>query len=109
MLNSLHDEISRMKKKNVSYNYEYYIIVCKAWKPKNDEEASFIFSNDEEEIFFKHSDHSFSYIMANKSDTGVAGKWQSQDVELVAYRVVVLFQAAKFQGILSEITNFVQS
>lgn len=35
MLNSLYEEIERMKKKDPSYAFEYYIMICKTYRPKS--------------------------------------------------------------------------
>lgn len=34
LLNSLYEEIERMKKKNNSYDFDYYIMICKTTRPK---------------------------------------------------------------------------
>lgn len=34
MLNSLDDEVERMKKKDSSYNFDYYIMISKTCRPK---------------------------------------------------------------------------
>ncbi|RZC43064.1 BCIP domain containing protein, partial [Asbolus verrucosus] len=109
MLNSLQDEIERMKKKNINYKFEYFLMICKIWKPKGSKHGETTFSNDEEEIFHKKADCSFDYSVADKSDTGLTGNWQSEDKELVPYRRVILFKSDKFNSILNEIKNFVMT
>lgn len=34
LLNSLYEEVERIKKKEKSYNFEYYIMICKTTRPK---------------------------------------------------------------------------
>jgi protein BCP1 len=108
MLSSLQDEIQRMKKRNDSYNFQYYLMICKIWKPKGHTNGETTFSNDEEEIFMKKADCSFEYSVAGKSDTGLTGNWQSEDKELIPYRAIILFKADKFASIVNEIQSFVQ-
>lgn len=40
MLNSLYDEIERMKKKDSSYNFDYYIMISKTCRPKDNKGTS---------------------------------------------------------------------
>lgn len=42
MLTSLHDEIERMKRKNPGYNFKYFIMICKTYKPKGGKFLIFI-------------------------------------------------------------------
>ncbi|KAJ3642562.1 hypothetical protein Zmor_025327 [Zophobas morio] len=107
MLNSLQDEVHRMKKKNDSYDFDYYLMICKMWKGKSAGDSETVFSNDEEEIIYNKCDYSFTYSVAGKTDTGLTGKWQSEDKELIPYRGVILFKADKFPSILNQIQNFV--
>lgn len=107
MLNSLHDEINRMKKKNDSYNFDYYLMISKIWKEKGSNDNKMGFSNEEEEIFHKNCFSSFSFSVANKADTGLTGKWLSEDKELIPFRLVFLFKADKLPYILDGIQQFV--
>lgn len=34
MLNSLSDELNRMIKKDKSYDFDYYVLICKTSRPK---------------------------------------------------------------------------
>lgn len=34
LLNSLYEEIERIKKKNKSYDFDFYIMICKTTRPK---------------------------------------------------------------------------
>lgn len=36
MLNSLYDELERIKKKDKSYEFEYFVLICKTSKPKGE-------------------------------------------------------------------------
>lgn len=36
LLNSLHEEVERLKKKDNSYIFDYYIMICKTIRPKED-------------------------------------------------------------------------
>ncbi|EFA09984.1 Protein BCCIP homolog-like Protein [Tribolium castaneum] len=108
MLHALQDEIHRMGKKNDGYKFDYYLMICKNWKSKSDG-SEIVFSNDEEEIFWKKADCRFEYSVAGKSDTGLTGNWQSEDKELIPHRVIILFKADKLPSIISEIQNFVSN
>ncbi|XP_044271315.1 protein BCCIP homolog [Tribolium madens] len=108
MLHALQDEIHRMGKKNDSYKFDYYLMICKTWKSKTDNNET-VFSNDEEEIFCKKADCSFNYSVVGKTDTGLTGNWQSEDKELIPHRAIILFKADKLPSIISEIQHFVSS
>ncbi|CAG9825644.1 unnamed protein product [Phaedon cochleariae] len=106
MLNSLYDEIQRMKKKDASYEFEYYIMISKTCIPK-DNKGDEVFSNDEEEIFSKNAEANFVFDVTSESDTAIGGKWMSDDRELVPHRRVLIFQSNKLKTIIDQITAFV--
>ncbi|KAJ8963534.1 hypothetical protein NQ317_015805 [Molorchus minor] len=87
MLNSLYDEIERMKRKTHSEE---------------------IFSNDEEELFAKAADISFDFSVAKESDTGLSGRWLTEDKQVTPYRRILIFKAEKLKTIITEVTAFVQ-
>lgn len=66
-----------------------------------------IFSNPEEQIFYDESDVSFEFDVASQSDTGVSGKWTEDDVEMIPYRRLLLFQAQKLPNIIQKVKQFV--
>nr|CAI5855271.1 unnamed protein product [Callosobruchus analis] len=105
MLESLHSEIERRKKKDASYNFEYYVMICKTCKNKEQGDSEF-FVNDEEEMFLKAADVTFAFSVEHESDTGLGGKWKTEDKQVIPYRRILIFKADKFKGILDKITEF---
>ncbi|CAH0555561.1 unnamed protein product [Brassicogethes aeneus] len=108
MLTSLHDEIERFKKKDQSYNFQYFVMICKTYKPKGEKDGEETFTNAEEEIFAKKSIINFEFNVENEADSGLAGKWLSEDKQVTPFRRVLIFKADKFKNIIDEVTAFVQ-
>ncbi|KAL1491521.1 hypothetical protein ABEB36_012105 [Hypothenemus hampei] len=108
MLNSLKDEIEKIKKKDKSYEFDYLILISKTSKPKVFLGGEEVFSNDEEEIFKKYADLTFDFSVENQSDSGLSGRWLSEDKPMIPFRRVLIFKANKLETIVSEITVLVQ-
>ncbi|KAJ8917672.1 hypothetical protein NQ315_005119 [Exocentrus adspersus] len=108
MLSSLSDEIERIRKKDPSYNFDYYIMISKTCRPKENKDSEEVFTNEEEEVFLKQADISFDFSVANESDTGLSGRWLSEDKQVVPYRRVVIFKADKLKNIVTQVTALVQ-
>ncbi|XP_030755434.1 protein BCCIP homolog [Sitophilus oryzae] len=108
MLNSLLDEMERIKKKNSSYDFDYLIIICKTCKSKGGNDDEEIYSNDEEELFTKAADATFDFCVEKETDVGLGGKWLSEDKQMIPYRRVVIFKGSKFKDLVSQISILVQ-
>jgi len=108
MLNSLYDELERIKKKDKSYDFEYFALICKTSRPKGDKDSEELYTNDEEEIFTKAADLTFDFSVENQADTGLGGQWLSDDKLLVPFRRVVIFKGTKLRSIIDEVTTLVQ-
>jgi len=106
LLNSLSDEVDRMKKKDPSYDFEYYVMISKLSKTKDSE---VFYTNDEEELFAKEAEVSFEFNVQNESDTGLGGRWLAEDKQVTPYRKVIIFKANKLKNIIANITAFVQT
>lgn len=66
-----------------------------------------IFSNDEEELFLKAADVSFDFNVVNEADSGLGGKWLSEDKQVLPYRRILFFKADKLKNIINQIATFV--
>ncbi|KAG5898212.1 hypothetical protein JTB14_005592 [Gonioctena quinquepunctata] len=108
MLRSLSGDIEKMKKKDPSYDFAYYVMICKTCKPK-DNNGEEIFSNDEEEFFCKEAAVNFEFSVEDESDTGLGGKWLSEDKQVVPFRRVLIFEANKLDKILENVSVAIQS
>ncbi|KAJ8933241.1 hypothetical protein NQ318_011680 [Aromia moschata] len=104
MLQSLYEEVERMKKKDASYNFEYYVMISKTCRPVKNPETEEIFSNDEEELFSKAADITFDFSVAKESDTGLSGNWLTEDKQVVPYRRILIFKAEKFKDIIEQVS-----
>lgn len=81
---------------NISLHYIYFFI-----------DSGEIFSNDEEEIFYKAADVSFDFNVVNETDCALGGKWLSDDQQLLPYRRILFFKSEKLHNIITQITTFV--
>ncbi|XP_060528967.1 protein BCCIP homolog [Cylas formicarius] len=108
MLSSLYNELQRITKKDPSYNFQYFVMICKTCRPKGDKEGEEIYSNDEEQIFTKSAEITFDFSVETESDIGLGGRWLSEDKQMVPYRRVVIFKGDKLKSIINEITVLVQ-
>lgn len=102
LLSSLLSELDSIKKKDISYDFDYFIMISKFHKEKTNS-SEIIFANAEEELFEKAANCSFEFCVQNDSDSTVAGKWTENDVELVPYRKVLLFSANKLANIIQQV------
>nr|XP_023024637.1 protein BCCIP homolog [Leptinotarsa decemlineata] len=104
MLNSLKGHIDKMKKKHPSYNFAYYIMICKTYRSKDSDVE--IFCNAEEEYFCEEACASFQF----KVQDALMGNCDviTEDQEAVRYRKVIIFEASKLNIILEKVTAVVQ-
>lgn len=125
LLSSLQAEVTRMIKRDASYDFEYYVVVCKLFKSKgqkgkcynlfmllrsyqrNSILATFIFSNAEEEIFSNEAEVSLEYSVASQSDTALGGQWAEGDTEMIPYRRILFIPGNKFAHIIQKVKEFV--
>jgi len=102
LFTSLMSELDRIKKKDTTYDFDYFIMICKMHKPKGGKgETEFV--NAEEEVFDKEAKVSFEFDVQNESDTSVAGKWKEGDVEMIPYRKVLFINGNKFNNIVQQV------
>lgn len=104
MLTSLQKDIKSKSKKEPTYNFKYYILICKTYKLKKTDDTE-TFVNEEEQIFFQEADFSFDFTVEKDKDNAVGGKWCDDDQEIIPYRKVVFFKAEKLNDIITKITN----
>ncbi|GLV44470.1 uncharacterized protein CBL_10274 [Carabus blaptoides fortunei] len=109
LMDSLQNEIERIAKKNPSYNFDYFLMICKTYKQLNKEkkDEGILFINAEEEIFAKASDVSFEFSVANETDTGVGGLWTEDDKQMIPQRRVLVINAQKLPNIVQNVKTFV--
>lgn len=107
MLQSLFEEIEKKKKKDDSYNFDNFVMICKTSKPKGVENGEEIFTNDEELLFSEAADVTFDFNVEDAVDTALGGRWTTEDQQLVPYRRIVVFNAKKFKNIIEDVTAFV--
>ncbi|KAF5307080.1 hypothetical protein FQR65_LT07139 [Abscondita terminalis] len=106
LFSSLQTEISRMEKRDPSYKFDYLVLICKIYKPK-DQKSNVIFSNAEEEIFDKEAEVNIEYNVSSQCDTGLTGQWDDGDSEMIPYRRILFIQGSKFPLIVQKIKAFV--
>lgn len=109
LMTSLQTELDRFAKKNESYKFDYYIMICKTYKSftKDNKEEGTNFVNAEEEIFTNASEVAFEFCVENESDTGVGGFWTEDDKQMVPYRKILLLTASQLPNIIHNVKTFV--
>ncbi|XP_015121168.1 protein BCCIP homolog [Diachasma alloeum] len=109
LLENLIADMKRAVNKKMPYDFQYYVLISKLYKPKNTpgkkkkrgvEEPELIWSNPEEEIFAEDAMCSFEFSVDKDSDTSA---WADDDEEMVPHRRVMLFEATKLPSIIEKI------
>lgn len=117
LLENLMSDIKKANNKKMSFNFSYYILICKVYRTKRPDlvkrpkskkkdntcEEFIIWSNPEEEIFAQEAAISFEFSVEKESDSAVSGTWTESDDEMTPYRRVLLFEASKLQSIIDRI------
>ncbi|XP_034256423.1 protein BCCIP homolog [Thrips palmi] len=119
LLMSLRKEMDKAKSRNMPFNFEYLILICKLYKvdsmkkksKKNKnkpDEPAVIWSNAEEEVFEEVADCKFEFCVKDDSDSGLGGKWHEDDTEMTPWRKVLIFHASKLDEAIEKVTNLIQ-
>ncbi|KAB0794554.1 hypothetical protein PPYR_11393 [Photinus pyralis] len=106
LLTSLQAEMSRMAKRDDSYKFDYFVLICKLYKSKGGK-SDVMFSNAEEEIFDKEAEVSIEYNVTSQCDTALVGQWEEEDREMIPYRRILFIQGNKFAEIVQKVKAFV--
>lgn len=109
LLTCLEKEIDRIKKKDLSYNFDYYVMICKLHKEeeKGETNEECLYANAEEEIFVKESKVEFQFNVTKESDTSVAGQWKEGDKNMNPYRQIIFFKGNQLGSIIKKVCTFV--
>ena len=120
LLENLISEMKRATSKKMPFDFAYLILICKLYKPSEQEETTkkkknkrknvneepeIYWSNPEEEIFADEATFSFEFSVELDTDSGLSGTWTDTDKEMTPYRRVLLFEASKLPTILDKIKN----
>lgn len=111
LLENLISDMKRAVTKKMPYDFQYYVLISKLYKPKpapgmkkkkrgGVDEPELMWSNPEEEIFADDAMCSFEFSVDKDSDTSA---WADDDEEMVPHRRVMLFEAAKLPAIIEKI------
>lgn len=104
MIVSLQAELQKMKKRDPSYNFDYFVLVCKTCKPKKGKDETY-FVNSEEEIFNNEAEVGFEYNVSSQCDSAFQGQWTEDDIEMVPHRKIIFVPANKLDGIIQNISQ----
>ncbi|KAK0183370.1 hypothetical protein PV327_001419 [Microctonus hyperodae] len=116
LLENLIADMKRAVSKKMSYDFQYYILIAKLYKPKTStkknakkgsEEPEIFWSNQEEEVFNENAMCTFEFAVDKESDTGLSGTWAEDDDEMIPYRRVMVFEACQLQPIIDKIKKFI--
>lgn len=109
LLTCLEKEIEKIKKKEQSYNFDYYVMICKLHKEeeKGETNEECLYANAEEEIFVKEAKFQFQFNVTKESDTSVAGKWKEGDKNMNPYRQIIFFEGNQLGKIVKTVCSFV--
>jgi protein BCP1 len=104
-------------KKDESLNFEYYVMIAKILKPKQNKRKKgnssraqglpeTIFTNAEEEIFDQKADHKFEFSVASQCDGDQrGGDWDEDDQQYVPFRRVMVFTKKNFFAVAANLKN----
>uniref|UniRef100_A0A1B6H5T1 Protein BCCIP homolog n=1 Tax=Homalodisca liturata TaxID=320908 RepID=A0A1B6H5T1_9HEMI len=126
LLESLSKEMKRAKEKNLSFDFAYFIIICKLYKMDNEnlkkkkkigknkttpvtQDSEILWSNPEEELFDQEADCRFEFCVKSESDSGLSGRWMEDDVAMTPYRRILIISAAKLDPLIQRIQEYVSS
>ncbi|XP_015369084.1 PREDICTED: protein BCCIP homolog [Diuraphis noxia] len=116
LFQALRKELSKLKIKKQSYNFDYIIMICKIYKVKKDkkanksyEDSEIIWSNGEEEFFDEAADYKFEFCVQNDKGSGLAGSWVESDPEMIPFRRVLIFSMEKFCSITNQLESLLGS
>ncbi|XP_063988751.1 protein BCCIP homolog [Diachasmimorpha longicaudata] len=111
LLENLLADMKRAVNKKMPYDFQYYVLISKLYKPKNTpgkkkkreaEDLELIWSNPEEAIFAEDAMCSFEFSVDKDSDTSA---WADDDEEMVPHRRVMLFEASKLPSMIDKILD----
>lgn len=100
MFETLLKEMEKCKRKNMKFNFDYYIAISKCYRPKGSDQM--FYSNAEEEFLEKESEFSFIYSVESERDTIVDGKWDAED-QMEALRTVFVIPSENLSTIVENI------
>ncbi|XP_034940137.1 protein BCCIP homolog [Chelonus insularis] len=117
LLENLVSDIKKANAKKMPYDFQYYVLISKLYKPKTSakkstkkkgtEEPEVFWSNQEEEVLEEDALCTFEFSVDKESDTGISGTWAEDDDEMIPYRRVMLFEASKLQPMIDKIKKFI--
>jgi len=104
LLETLVLEMRKARDRNLPYDFEHYIIICKLYKPKNLATVSAVdqaclFSNPEEELFVGESELCIDYDVSNETNLDNNTNW-ADGVEMTPWRRIVVFKADKLDSLI---------
>jgi len=106
LLETLVLEMRKARDRQLPYDFEHYIIICKLYKPKNlaasASNQACIFSNPEEELFVSESELCIDYDVSSDSSMDNSSNW-TDGVEMTPWRRIVVFKAHKLDTLIRSI------
>lgn len=104
LLETLVLEMRKARDRNLPYDFENYIIICKLYKPKNlagvnPGDQTCIFSNPEEELFVGESELCIDYDVSGEI-SDASSNWAGDGVEMTPWRRIVVFKADKLEALI---------
>uniref|UniRef100_A0A1B6M490 Protein BCCIP homolog n=2 Tax=Graphocephala atropunctata TaxID=36148 RepID=A0A1B6M490_9HEMI len=124
LFESLSKEMKKAKEKNLSFDFGYFIMICKLYKMDNEntkktkksgknktapvtQDSEILWSNPEEELFDQEADCRFEFCVKAESDSGLSGRWMEDDVAMTPYRRILILSAAKLDPLIQRIKEYV--
>jgi protein BCP1 len=109
LLETLVLEMRKARDRNLPYDFEHYIIICKLYKPKNlagatANDQACIFSNPEEELFVGESELCIDYDVSNETNLDNSTSW-TDGVEMTPWRRIVVFKADKLDSLIRSVRD----
>ncbi|CAG9760059.1 unnamed protein product [Ceutorhynchus assimilis] len=103
MFHALRNDIDEVKKTNDAYDFDYLIIISKTIRPKVGRRRQ-IFTNQEEQLFYRKAKWTFDFNVEDESDF-VFADWLPKEKQWVPFRRVTIFKASVFRDIVDTQNN----
>ncbi|CAH0721166.1 unnamed protein product, partial [Brenthis ino] len=105
LFSSLQSELDKALKKNMPYNFQYLIWICKTYKT-GDDESDILFANQEEKPLAEESLASFDVDVTEQADLS---QWDYDGGAMTPCRKILIFEGKKFNHLIRLLKEEVES
>jgi len=111
LFETLVTEMRKARDRNLPYDFQHYVMICKLYKTKNlaadgctpeSDQQAVVFSNPEEELIVGESELCIDYDVSSETSNDIGGNW-TDGVEMTPWRRIVVFRAEKLDEIIRSV------